>query len=138
MSFIITQGELLFQSGLVLNGQSYKIFLANRFVAGIGTSTISSILQEWEAKELDEVNGYVPATGAIGSGVFSTNNGRVEVPVITGQFGPATGAGFQFDAMIVKIGTVRTFPYAVRLYDVPQVLAAGQSRGFNITLGTKP
>jgi len=26
----------------------------------------------------------------------------------------------------------------VRLYEVPQVLAAGQSRAFNITLGIKP
>jgi len=62
----------------------------------------------------------------------------VESPVITGQFGPATGAGFTFDAMIIKIGTTRTRPYAVRLYEVPQVLAAGQSRAFNITLGIKP
>jgi hypothetical protein len=40
--------------------------------------------------------------------------------------------------MIIKIGTTRTRPYAVRLYEVPQVLAAGQSRGFSITLGIKP
>jgi hypothetical protein len=58
--------------------------------------------------------------------------------VITGQFGPASGAGITFDAMVIKIGTTRTKPYSIRLYEVPQVLAAGQSRGFNITLGIKP
>jgi hypothetical protein len=40
--------------------------------------------------------------------------------------------------MVIKIGTTRTKPYSIRLYEVPQVLAAGQSRGFNITLGIKP
>jgi hypothetical protein len=40
--------------------------------------------------------------------------------------------------MIIKIGTTRTRPYAVRLYSASQALGVGQSRGFNITLGVKP
>lgn len=133
MSFVITQGELEFQSGLILNGQSYKVFLATT-----GSLTLASTLANWEAAELAASNGYAAVTGTVGNGVFNATNGRVESPVITGQFGPATGAGFTFDAMIIKIGTTRTRPYAVRLYEVPQVLAAGQSRAFNITLGIKP
>lgn len=133
MSFTITQGELEFQSGLILNGQSYKVFLVTK-----GVLTIASTISAWEAAELASANGYAAVTGTIGNGVFSPSNGRVESPVITGQFGPASGAGIEFDAMVIKIGTTRTNPYAVRLYDVPQVLAAGQSRGFNITLGIKP
>jgi hypothetical protein len=133
MSFVITQGELEFQSGLVLNGQTYKVFLATK-----GELTIASTISAWEAAELAAENGYAAVTGTIGNGVYNATNGRVESPVITGQFGPASGAGFTFDAMLIKIGTTRTIPYAVRLYDVPQVLAAGQSRGFNITLGMKP
>jgi hypothetical protein len=133
MSFAITQGELLFQSGLVLNGQIYKVFLATQ-----GALTIASTISAWEAAELAAANGYAAVTGTIGTGVYSAGNNRVESPVITGQFGPASGAGITFDAMVIKIGTTRTTPYAVRLYDVPQVLAAGQSRGFNITLGIKP
>ena len=133
MSFVITQGELEFQSGLILNGQSYKVFLATR-----GSLTVASTLSAWEAAELAATGGYAAVTGTIGSGVFNAGNGRVEPPVITGQFGPASGAGITFDAMLIKIGTVRTKPYAVRLYDVPQVLAAGQSRGFSIILGIKP
>jgi hypothetical protein len=133
MSFVVTQGELEFQSSLILNGQSYKVFLANR-----GSLTIGSTLTAWEAVELTADGGYVAVTGTIGTGVFNTSSGRVETPVITGQFGPASGSGITFDSMLIKIGTTRTRPYAVRLYDVPQVLAAGQSRGFNFTLGVKP
>jgi len=133
MSFVITQGELEFQSGLILNGQSYKVFLATK-----GSLTLASTLSAWEAVELASTGGYAAVTGTVGNGVFNSGNGRVQSPVITGQFGPASGAGFSFDAMLIKIGTVRTKPYAVRLYDVPQVLAAGQSRGFSITLGIKP
>jgi len=133
MSFVVTQGELEFQSGLILNGQTYKVFLATT-----GSLTIASTISAWEAVELAATGGYAAVTGTVGNGVYNTTNGRVQSPVITGQFGPATGAGFNFDAMIIKIGTTRTMPYAVRLYEVPQVLAAGQSRGFNITLGIKP
>jgi hypothetical protein len=133
MSFIITQGELLFQSGLALNGQTYKVFLANS-----DTLTVASTIAEWESAELAAVNGYTAATGTIGTGVYNSGTLRVEPPAITGQFGPASGSGISFNAMIIKIGTTRTRPYAVRLYEVPQLLAAGQSRGFSITLGVRP
>jgi hypothetical protein len=133
MSFTITQGELEFQSGLALNGQTYKVFLATT-----GSLTIASTISAWEAAELAASNGYAAVTGTIGTGVFNSTSGRVEPPAITGQFGPASGAGITFSAMIIKIGTTRTKPYAVRLYPVAQVLASGQSRGFNITLGIKP
>jgi hypothetical protein len=133
MSFVLTQGELEFQSGLILNGQSYKVFLATK-----GVLTLASTLSAWEAAELAATGGYAAVTGTVGNGVYNSTNNRVQSPVITGQFGPASGAGIEFDAMVIKIGTIRTRPYAVRLYDVPQVLAAGQSRGFNITLGIKP
>jgi hypothetical protein len=133
MSFTITQGELEFQAGLLLTGQAYKVFLATT-----GTLTIASTIAQWETAELAATNGYAAVTGTVGTAVFNPANGRVEAPVIVGQFGPATGAGFQFDAMIIKLGTTRTKPYAARLYPVPQLLASGQSRGFNITLGSKP
>jgi hypothetical protein len=133
MSFTITRGELEYQAGLLLTGQAYKVFLATA-----GTLTIASTIAQWEAAELAATNGYAAITGTVGTAVFSPANGRVEAPVITGQFGPATGVGFQFDAMIIKLGTVRTRPYAVRLYPVPQLLASNQARGFRITLGSKP
>lgn len=133
MSFTITQGELEFQAGLVLNGQSYKVFLATT-----GVLTAASTISAWEAAELAATNGYAAVTGTVGTGVFNATSGRVENPVIVGQFGPASSTGFEFDAMIIKLGTTRTKPYAVRLYPVPQLLASGQSRGFNITLGIKP
>jgi hypothetical protein len=133
MSFVITQGELEFQSGLILDGQTYKVFLATK-----GTLTIASTLSAWEAAELATSNGYAAVTGTIGTGVFDSTSGRVKCPVITGQFGPVSGTGIEFDAMVIKIGSTRTRPYAARLYETLQVLASGQSRGFNLALGIKP
>lgn len=133
MPFVITAGELEFEYGLALNGQSYKVFLATT-----GSLTVASTLAAWEAAELASTNGYAAVTGTVAAGSLNSTTGRWESPVINGTFGPATGSGFTFDAMIIKIGTTRTKPYAVNLYPAPIVLATGQSRGFNITLAVKP
>lgn len=133
MPFQITPGELEFEHDLVLEGQTYKVF-----AAATGSLTIASSLSLWEAAELAATNGYAAVTGTVGTGSLNSTTGRWESPVLSGQFGPATGAGFQYDAVIIKIGSSRTMPYAVNLLSSPIVLAAGQSRGFNITLGIKP
>lgn len=133
MPFQITPGELEFEHDLVLEGQTYKVFAATT-----GSLTIASSLALWEAAELAATNGYAAVTGTVGTGSLNSTTGRWESPVLSGQFGPATGAGFQYDAVIIKIGSSRTMPYAVNLLSSPIVLAAGQSRGFNITLGIKP
>lgn len=133
MPFVITPGELEFEHGLVLAGQTFKVFAATT-----GSLTVSSTLAAWTAAELASTGGYAAVTGTVGSGSLNATTGQWESPTITGQFGPATGAGFQYDAVIIKIGTSRTKPYAVNILDVPIVLAAGQTRGFQYTLGIKP
>ena len=133
MPFVITPGELEFEHGLVLAGQTFKVFAATT-----GSLTVSSTLAQWEAAELPSSAGYAAVTGTVGTGSLNATNGRWESPVLTGQFGPATGAGFQYNAVIIKIGTSRTRPYAVNLLETPILLAAGQSRGFQYTLGIKP
>lgn len=130
MPFVITQGELAYEAGLVLTG-AYKVFLATK-----GSLTIASTLSAWEAAELASSNGYAAVTGTVGAATYNSTTGRYEAPTITGQF-TATGAGFTFGAMVVKLAS-RTAPYAVNIYETPVTLAAGQSRGFNITLGIKP
>ena len=130
MSFVVTNGELAYEAGLILTG-AWKVFLATK-----DSLTVSSTLAAWEAAELASSNGYAAVTGVVGASSFNATTGRYEAPVITGQF-TASGAGYSFDAMIIKLAS-RSYPYAVNLYDVPIVLAAGQSRGFNITLGIKP
>jgi hypothetical protein len=132
MPFVITQGELEYEAGLVLTGKAYKVFLATT-----GSLTLTSTLTAWEAAELATSAGYAAVTGTVGTGSYNGTTGRFEAPVITGQFGPATGAGFTFDAMVIKLAS-RTKPYAVNLYASPITLAAGQSRAFSITLGVKP
>jgi hypothetical protein len=129
MAFQITQGEIEYQAGQVLTGKTYKVFLAVR-----GSLTASSNVSAWEAVELVTANAAL--TGTVGSGSYSSANGRFEAPQITGTFGPATGAGFTYDAVIIKLQG-RTKAYAVNLLDVPQTLSAGQSRGFQFTLGVK-
>lgn len=133
MAFQITPGEIEYEHGLVLASQSYKVFCATT-----GSLTIASTVAQWEAAEIAANGGYVAATGTIAAGSLNSTTGRWESPVISGQFGPATGAGFQFDAMIVKIGTARTKPYAVQLFSTPIVLAAGQARGFQFTFAIRP
>lgn len=133
MTFIITPGELEFEYGLNLNGQTYKVFAATT-----GSLLLTSTLSAWEAAEIAATGGYAAITGTVPAGAYNSTTGRFSAPVISGQFGPASGAGFQFDAMVIKVGTTRTKPYAVRLLQAPVVLAAGQSRGFQFTLSTRP
>jgi hypothetical protein len=133
MPFVITPGELEFEHGLILSGQSFKVFAATK-----GSLTSASTISAWEAVELASTGGYASVTGTVAAGSLNSTTGRWESPVISGTFGPATGAGFQYDAVIIKIGSSRTKPYAVNLLASPIVLAAGQSRGFQYTLGIKP
>lgn len=132
MPFVITNGELEHEYGLILNGQAFKVF-----AAVTGSLTATSTLAAWEAAELAASNGYAAVTGTVGSGSLNATTGRWESPVLSGAF-TATGAGFQYDAVIIKIGTSRTKPYAVNLLASPIVLAAGQSRSFQYTLGIRP
>lgn len=132
MTFAITPGELEFEYGLTLNGQTYKIFAATT-----GSLTLASTLTAWEAAEIATTNGYAALTGTLPAGTYDAATGQFAPSVISGQFGPATGAGFQFDAMVIKVGTSRTRPYAVRLLPAPVLLIAGQTRSFQITIGTK-
>lgn len=133
MAFVITPGELEFEHGLILNGQAYKVFAATT-----GSLTIASTISAWEAAELASSNGYAAVTGTVSAGSLNNSTGRWESPVISGQFGPATGSGFQYDAVIIKIGSSRTKPYAVNLLTEPVVLSSGQTRAFQYTLGVKP
>lgn len=131
MPFVITQGEIEYQAGQVLTGKTYKVFLATT-----GSLTAASDVSAWEAAELPAVYGYTALTGTVGTGSYSTANGRFEAPKISGTFGPATGAGFTYDAIVVKLQG-RTKAYAVNILAVPVTLASGQSRGFELTLGVR-
>lgn len=132
MAFEITPGELEYQAAQVLTGKTYKVFLAVT-----GSLNESSTITEWEAAELATSNGYAAVTGTIGSGSYNGTSGRFEAPVISGTFGPATGPGFQYSAIVVKLQG-RSKPYALNLYPTLVTVAAGASKGFNLTLGVRP
>lgn len=130
MAFQITQAELAYQGTQSLEGKTYKVFLAT-----VGSLTVSSTIAEWEAAEIASSNGYTAATGTVGAGSYNSTTNRYEQPVITGTF-TATGSGFTYGAIVVKLSG-RTHPYAVNILASPVTLASGQSRGFNLTIGTK-
>lgn len=131
MPFAITPGELEYQANLALVGVTYKVFLATT-----GSLTLTSSLSAWEAAELTASNGYQAVTGTVGSGSYDAVTKQFLAPTITGQFS-AVGAGYSFDAMVVKLAN-RTKPYAINLYGTSVItLAAGQSRGFSFTLGNR-
>lgn len=131
MAFEITQGEIEYQADQVLTGKTYKVFLATT-----GSLSASSNVSAWESAELSSTNGYVAASGTVGTGSYNSNNNRFDAPVITATFGPATGNGITYDAVVVKLQG-RTKAYAVNLLTSPVTLSAGQSRSFSITLGVK-
>jgi len=130
MAFQVTQGELAYEAGIVLTG-AYKVFAAAR-----GVLTEASTLAQWEAVEIPAANGYAPITGTLGAAVLNLSNGRYEAPTITGQFS-ATGAGYMFDTIVVKLAGGRTFPYALKIYSVPVTLSASQAQTFNFVFGIK-
>lgn len=131
MTFEITKGELEYQASQVFAGKTFKVFLANT-----GVLTSESTISQWEQNELASAYGYSAVTGTVGSGAFNNTTLRFEMPVISGTFGPASGIGFTYDAIVVKLQG-RSKPYAVNLLANPVSLAAGQSRGFSIKLGIK-
>lgn len=130
MNVSATPGELEYLYAQTLLGKAYKIFAASS-----DTLTINSTLSDWEAAELPSVNGYLAATGTIGSGTYDANTGKFAGAKIQFQF-KGTGAGFQYNALIIKVAG-RTKPRAVQLYDVPIVLAAGQAKGHEYTFSFK-
>ncbi len=128
LTAVTSQRELAYQADLAFEGETYKLFLA----LNPGALTAESDVADWEAEEVSG-GGYAAATGTIATGAWNGTAGRYEVPILTISV-TATGAGFSFDTVVLKVGTTRT--HVVNLTPLPSTvsLAAGQSRTYNVRL----
>jgi len=125
---VVPQRELAFQANLAFEGETYKVFLA----LNSGSLTAESNLSAWEAVECSG-GGYAAATGTIATGAWNNTTGRYEVPILSINV-TATGSGFSFDSIVLKVGTTRT--NVANLTTLPGVIAmaAGQSRTYEVRL----
>ena len=129
---VVPQRELAFQANLAFEGETYKLFLA----LNSGSLTAESNLSAWEAVECSG-GGYAAATGTIGTGAWNGTTGRYEPPVLTISV-LATGGGFSYDTVVLKVGTTRTNVAGLLVLPSTVALAAGQPRTYNYQLVQAP
>ena len=121
----IPQRELEYQAGLAFEGETYKLFLA----LNPGALTAEDDVADWEDEE-PTGGGYAAATGTIGVGAWNGTTGRYEPDLLTITV-TATGAGFSYDTIVLKVGTTRTNVAGIVVLPSTVALAAGQSRTYN-------
>ena len=129
---IVPQRELAFQANLAFEGEAYKLVLA----LNSGSLTAESDVSAWEAVECSG-GGYAASTGTIGTGAWNSSTSRYEPSLLVITV-TATGAGFAYDTIVLKVGATRT--NVAGLIQLPDVvaLAAAQSRTYNYQLVQAP
>lgn len=128
LTAIVPQRELEFQAGVLFEGETYKLFLA----LNPGGLTAEDDVADWEAEECSG-GGYAAATGTIGAGAWNATTGRYEPDVLEISV-TATGGGFSFDTIVLKVGTTRTNVQSLTALPGVVALAAGQSRTYQVQL----
>lgn len=128
LAAVTSQRELAYQADLAFEGETFKLFLA----LNSGSLTAESNVSAWEAVECSG-GGYAASTGTISTGAWNGTAGRYEVPILTISV-TATGAGFSFDSIVLKVGTTRTHVVNLTVLPSTVALAAGQSRTYNVRL----
>lgn len=129
---IVPQRELAFQADLAFEGETYKLFLA----LNPGALTAEDDVSDWEDEECSG-GGYAAATGTIGTGAWNGSTNRYEPPLLTLTV-TATGAGFTYDTIVLKVGTTRTNVAGLIALPSTIALAATQSRTYNYRLAQAP
>jgi hypothetical protein len=129
---IVPQRELAFQANLAFEGETYKLFLAQNS----GSLTAESDLSAWEAVECSG-GGYAAATGTIGTGSWNVSSNRYEPPLLVLTV-TATGAGFNYDSIVLRVGSTRANIAGLVTLPSTVALVAGQSRTYNYQLVQAP
>jgi hypothetical protein len=129
---VVPQRELAFQAGELFEGKAYKLFLA----LNPGTLDAEDDLSAWEAAECSG-GGYAAQTGTIGAGAWNEDESRYE-PALLSITVTGSGAGFSFDAIVLKVGTTRTNVANITLLDNPVMLASGETRTYDLQLAQAP
>ncbi len=128
LTAVVPQRELAYQADLAFEGETYKLFLA----LNSGSLTAESNVSAWEAVEASG-GGYAAQTGTIATGSWNGTNGRYELPLLTITV-TATGGGFSYDTVVLKVGTTRTNVANLTALPSTVALAAGESRTYNVRL----
>lgn len=123
----ISQKELERQANLSFEAKSFTVFLATNS----GSLTAQSTYSAWVAVA-PSGGGYAAVTGTIGTGSYNGTTNRYELPTITATF-TATGAGFSYDTVCLRIGT-ETYLHSIVVESPSITLLAGQSKTYTLLL----
>jgi hypothetical protein len=121
-------------------GKKARLCLA---VASSGSPGLTSTTAQWDAAELSG-NGYARAEWTIPSGAYNGTTERFQADAQLAEFtASAGGAGLTWNSVYLVIGTISgstvTWNTGVSfvLTESPSVtMAAGETRGYNVTLFT--
>jgi hypothetical protein len=128
LTFKVTPKELERAAGVLTEGRSFKIMLAN---ASATTLSISSTRAQWEAAELSG-SGYAAVTGTVPDGAWNAIAGRYDTGVITATF-TASGGTLLYDTVVVLLGS-DTYPHSIGTEAPALSLLSGQSKTYPIIL----
>lgn len=126
LTLTISQKELQRQASVALEGENFTVFLATNS----GSLTSESTYALW----YDEVatgTGYEDVTGVLGTGSYSSTNGRWELPAVTCTFTCTSGL-YTYDTVCVRIGT-ETYLHSINVESPSITLVSGQSKTYTIT-----
>jgi hypothetical protein len=126
----LSQKELERVAALAYEGETLKVMLCSVGATGY---TANSTVANWQSVEASG-NGYVRYSEVIGTGSYSSTNGRYEIPSIDADF-TATGVGYSYDRVVLYIDGA-TYPHSI-LAEVPNiVLSPGQTQTYRLSLNT--
>ena len=106
-----------------------------------GSLTAESTMTDWDAVKLPDANGYedfVVASLPEG-GLDPGSDDRWEIGGTAGSNTyieaafTATGAGFSFDTVVIRVGT-STYPHSILVENPAVTVAAGQTQTYRIQL----
>jgi predicted ribosomally synthesized peptide with SipW-like signal peptide len=117
-------------ASVAYEGETIKVMLCSVGITGL---TSASTVASWTATE-QVGNGYARFSVVLGTGAYSTIDGRYNLPVVDAVFS-ATGVGYSYDKIVIYIeGSV--YPHSVITESPNIVLLAGQTQTYRITLAS--
>ena len=126
----LSQKELQRVAALAYEGKTLKVMLCEVATSGY---TAQSTVANWQSVEKSG-NGYVRYSEVIGTGSYSSTNGRYQLPDIDAEF-TASGVGYSYDTVVLYIDGA-TYPHSV-LTEAPNiVLSPGQTQTYRLSLNT--
>jgi hypothetical protein len=117
-------------ASLAYEGETIKVMLCSVATTGL---TSASTVASWIATE-QVGDGYARFSVVLGTGSYSTIDGRYNLPVIDAAFS-ATGGGYSYDKVVIYVEG-STYPHSVITEDPNIVLLAGQTQTYRITLAS--